>query len=205
MEYPMSGYSKTENSGYNAGGIRPIKNCFADMKSNQWFTLDISLYDFIKGDISNSSKNTAKTLGSITLFFRNTDGTALSDIDIAEMAIYGPSRGLTVTNLQITKDSEQVTSYSTGDALVLQADAANTTSLDRNFKAIGAFYNNDKLADVKIFDVQVSANTNEATTKSSEAITVPAQTTQFKAFAFSNMNDIIPLCASASANLQIAQ
>ena len=200
---PMSGYSKTENSGYNAGGIRPIKNCFADMKSNQWFTLDISLYDFIKGDISNSSKNTAKTLGSITLFFRNTDGTALSDIDIAEMAIYGPSRGLTVTNLQITKDSEQVTSYSTGDALVLQADVANTTSLDKSFKTIGAFYNDDKLAGVELFDIDVLANTNTATTMQSTAITVPAETTKFKAFAFSNLNDIIPLCESAIA--QIAQ
>ena len=194
-----SGSEKTAN----AGGARPnggIK--LSDITpENGYKIVDIPLSDIFKGGYAT---NNCTKLTSINFILFNTDTTTvLNDVKITDIAIYGPSRGLFVTNLQITKDSEQTAEYSAGDTLTLTANASNTTSIARSFSTIGAFYNGNQLADVKIFNFDVPANTDVPVTKT-ETVTVPQEsTTKFKAFAFSNLKDITPLCESAYA--QIAQ
>ena len=88
--------------------------------------------------------------------------------------------------------------------MTLTAKASNTTSIARSFSTIGAFYNGNQLADVKIFNIEVPANTTDVPV--TKTVTVPQEsTTKFKAFAFSNLKDITPLCESKSADAQIAQ
>lgn len=193
---PCSGYNATKVTGVNAGGIRVASTSFADWTPDEWFILDIPVNDFMKSGIAKVSSNANGTIGSINLFFRNAEN-ALSDIDIADIAIYGPKRGLTVTNLKITKGGAETEDYSAGDSLVLQAVVTNSASTARAFKAIGAFYNSGELSDVTVLDMSSEAN-SDSVTLSSEPIAAPEGTTKFKAFIFNGMDDITPLCKNAS-------
>lgn len=194
-----SGVEKT----VNAGGARPTGGIKLSEKTaeNGYIIVDIPLSSIFMSGYAN---NNCTKLISINFILFNTDtNTVLNDVKITDIAIYGPSRGLFVTNLQITKNSEQTPVYSAGDTLTLTAKASNTTSIARSFSTIGAFYNGNQLADVEIFNIEVPANTDVPVTK---IVTVPQEsTTKFKAFAFSNLKDITPLCESKSADAQIAQ
>ncbi len=193
--------------GNNCGGIRPVTaSAYSEWQANEWFTLDIPLTDFMKVGQSIALKD--GKIGSINLFFYNSnadddstkagyDHTALSNIDIADIAIYGPKRGLTVTNLKITKGGAETADYSAGDSLVLQAVVTNSASTARAFKAIGAFYNGGQLSNVTVLDMSSEAN-SDSVTLSSEPIAAPEGTTKFKAFIFNGMDDITPLCENAS-------
>ena len=200
------GYDTKKVTGNDNGNIRQASSDLYDgtWDAEEWHTIDISLSKFMKGNIAKDELNQNSELGSITLFFLNETKT-MSDICVSDIAIYGPSRGLTVTNLQITKDSKQTDVYSAGDTLTLKAKASNTTSIERSFSTIGAFYNGNQLAGVEIFNIEVPANTTDVPVTVTETVTVPAETTKFKAFAFSNLKDITPLCESTSAYAQIAQ
>ena len=197
--------SKGKNATLNAGGARPnggIK--LSDItEENGYKIVDIPLSNIFKGNYE--KYNCIKELTSINFILFNTDTTTvLNDVKITDIAIYGPSRGLTVTNLQITKDSEETAEYSAEDTLTLTAKASNTTSIARSFSTIGAFYNGNQLAGVEIFNIEVPANTTDVPV--TKPVTVPKEsTTKFKAFAFSNLKDITPLCESTSAYAQIAQ
>ena len=188
----------------DAGGARPTGGINLSEKPVEkgYIIVDIPLSDIFKGGYAN---NNCTKLTSINFILFNTDTTkALNEVKITDIAIYGPSRGLFVTNLQIKKDSEETAEYSAEDTLTLTAKASNTTSIARSFSTIGAFYNGNQLAGVEIFNIEVPANTTDVPV--TKPVTVPQKsTTKFKAFAFSNLKDITPLCESTSAYAQIAQ
>ena len=193
-----SGYSASAQKGNDVGGIRKI-NSLSGWTAGEWCVLNIPMSDFMKAAIAKSTN--PSTIGSINMFFINMDGTtALSDIDIADIAIYGPKRGLTVTGLKVTKSGAETATYSASDALVIAADAANTSASSKTFKAVGAFYDGETLSQVTLLDMSAAAATS-ATVKS-EAITAPEGTTSFKAFAFTSMSDITPLCEAAQATAE---
>ena len=180
----------------NAGGIRPVTAKYLETwNANEWSIIEIPMDDFLKGGMTN-----ATAIDSISLMFVNINGNALSDIDIADIAIYGPKRGLTVTGLKVTKSDEETATYSANDSLVIAADAANTSASSKTFKAVGAFYNGETLSQVTLLDMSAAAATS-ATVKSA-AITAPEGTTSFKAFAFTSMSDITPLCEAAQATAE---
>ena len=186
----------SKNATVNAGGIRQVNTDYRKTwEANKWSIIEIPMDDFLKGGMTN-----ATAIDSISLMFVNINGNALSDIDIADIAIYGPKRGLTVTGLKVTKSDTETATYSANDSLVIAANAANTSASSKTFKAVGAFYNGETLSQVTLLDMSAAAATS-ATVKSA-AITAPEGTTSFKAFAFTSMSDITPLCEAAQATAQ---
>ena len=194
---PKSGYSASTTSGNNAGGMRPTGGIVPSGTANEWFDIDIPLADFMVNNIESCS-----TIGSLNFFFLNTSGTALSNVDIADIAVYGPKQTFEVTDLRITKDSTEVDSYAVADTLTLEADTTNTTSLAQSVKLIGAFYTGTTLTGVQVVDLQSAKNSGEVTLTTTINVPSDAANTTFKVMALDNLDDLTPLYKSASATQQ---
>ncbi len=201
---PTGTYTNTSGSEKtaNAGGARPTGGIKLSEKTavNGYIEVDIRLSDIFKGGYET---NNCTKMSTINFIFFNTDtNKALSNIDIADIAVYGPKQAFKVTGLRITKDSTEVDSYAVADTLTLEADTTNTTSLTQSVKLIGAFYTGTTLTGVQVVDLQSAKNSGEATLTTTIIVPSDAANTTFKVMALDNLDDLTPLYKSASATQQ---